>query len=193
MIMDSNNLTLLDFFGPKKNKSTLDKLRSKEAIGELKNKVNKECPSLEWKAVWNSINGHVDKLLKISIVEIMTRPWKNFRELSKYEDEHKYPPDRSFIVPLLEHTITSTHNPEIVVELESLFKQTIPFDITVELILKGFSLEIQSGKIKKIFTGECQGSGLVQCMHVTLYKKELENISLPGVINLGEGIRIGKG
>ncbi len=191
--MDSNNYTLLDFFGQKKDESNLKQLHSKEVIGKLKKQLNEECQTHEWKVVWKSIIGHIDKLLKINIVEIMMRPWKNYGGLAKYKDPQKYPPDRTYIVPLLEHTISSSHNPQIVVELEPLFKTTIPVDITVELLLKGFALEIQAGKIKKIHTGECKGSGLVQCMNVTLLRKELENIALPGIIDLGEGIRIGKG
>ncbi len=189
--MASNNYTLLDFFGQKKDESNLKQLHSKEVIGELKKQLNEECKTHEWKVVWKSVIDHIDKLLKIDLLEIMMRPWKNYGGLSKYKDAQKYPSDRTYIVPLLEHTISSSHKPEIIIELEPLFKTTIPLTITVDLMLKGFSLEIQAGRIKKIYTGECQGSGLVQCMNVTLLKKELETISLPGIIDLGEGIRIG--
>ena len=191
--MENKNYTLLDFFGRKKDESNLKQLHSKEVIGGLKKQLNEECQKHEWKVVWKSIIDHMDKLLEINIVEIMMRPWKNYGGLAKYKDAEKYPPDRTYIVPLLEHTITSSHNPQIVVELEPLFKTTIPVDITIELLLKGFALEIQAGRIKKIHTGECKGSGLVQCMNVTLLRKELEAFSLPGIIDLGEGIRIGKG
>ena len=190
--METKTVTLKDFFGKKKNQSGVEKLHEKETIGELKNKVTKECPAHEWRTVWKSILGHLDKLLDIEIVEVLMRPWKNFRELAKYTDTEKYPPDRTYLVHLLEHTITSTHQPEIVVELEPLFRHNIMFDITVELFLKGFTLEIQAAKIKKIYTGECKGSGKVECMQVTLLSKELDNISLPGVIDLGEGVPIGK-
>lgn len=192
-LMDNRNYTLLDFFGPKKDESNLKQLHSKEVIGGLKTQLNQECQKHEWKVVWKSILDHIDKVLKIDIVEIMMRPWKNYAGFSKYKDAEKYPPDRTYIVPLLEHTISSSHNPEIIVELEPLFKTVIPLAVTVELLLKGFSLEIQAGRIKKIYTGECQGSGLVQCMNVTLLRKSMETISLPGIIDLGEGIRIGKG
>jgi len=192
-LMDNKNYTLLDFFGRKKDESNLKQLHSKEVIDGLKTQLNEECQKHEWKVVWKSIVDHIDKVLKIDIIEIMMRPWKNYGGLSKYKDAQKYPPDRTYIVPLLEHTITSSHNPEIIVELEPLFKTTIPIAVTVELLLKGFSLEIQAGRITKIYTGECQGSGLVQCMNVTLLRKSMETISLPGVIDLGEGIRIGKG
>ena len=186
-------MTLQDFFGQKKiEDSNLEKLGGKDAIGDLKSQLAEQYKTVEWSAIWNSIIGHVDQLLDIRLFDIMVRPWKNYRDLAKYLDAEKYPPDRSYLAPLLEHTIVSKHKPEIVVELPPFFKKAIPFDISVELFLKGFTLEIQSGKIKKIYTGQCRGGGSVQCMNVTLLRKVSEDIALPGIINLGEGIPIGK-
>jgi hypothetical protein len=186
------NSSLRDFFG-KTNVagSACDELRTKEAIGELQINFNKVHPELEWNVVWSTILDHVDKLLDIDVSEILLRSWKNLNDLSKYQDTQKYPPDRMFLVPLLEHTIVSRHKPEIVIEVEPLFKKTIPFDITVKLVLKGFTLEIMAGKIKKIHTGECRGNGNVQCMNVTLLEKASGDFTLPGLIDLGEGVSIG--
>ena len=193
MQMDTNNYTLKDFFGQKKiTEANLQELHTKEAIVELKKRLDEECRELEWKAVLNSIIAHIDKLLDIDVSEILLRAWKNSQELSKYRDTQKYPPDRSFLVSLLEHTITSKHKPEIVFEVEPLLKQVIPFDITLKLVLKGFTLEIQAGKINKIHTGECNGSGTVQSMNVTLLEKVSGDIPLPGIITLGEGVPIGQ-
>ncbi len=190
--MDINSSSLKDFFGAiKLDGSTFDKLHTKEAIGELKIQLNKVSPELEWNAAWNSIIGHIDNLLDIKVSEILLRSWKNINDLSKYKDIQKYPPERSFLVPLLEHTISSKHKPEIVIEIEPLFKKTIPFDVTVKLVLKGFTLEIQAGLIKKIHTGECKGTGSVQCMNVTLLEKASGDITLPGIIGLGEGVPVG--
>ena len=191
--MDINTSSLKDFFGNKNVAgTTLHELHAKEAISELKIQLNNVSPELEWKAVWNSVIDHVAKLLDIDISEIMLRTWKNYHDLVKYCDAKKYPTDHSFLAPLLEHTITSKHQPQIVVEIEPLFKKTIPFDIMLKLVLKGFTLEIQAGKIKKIHTGECKGSGTVQCMNVTLLEKASGDITLPGIIDLGEGVQIGQ-
>jgi hypothetical protein len=189
--MDSKNGSLKDFFDWQKiSAASLGELHAKDGIGELKIQLNNVCPGLEWKAVWNTVIGHLDKLLEINVSEILLRAWKNYHDLSKYLDAQKYPPDRSYLAPLLEHSITSKHKPEIVIEIEPLFKKTIPFDISLKLSLKGFTLEIQAGKITKIHTGECRGNGTVQCMNVTLLEKTSGDITLPGVIDLGEGVPI---
>lgn len=190
--MDSKKGSRQDFFDWQKiSEANLGELHAKDGIGELKIQLNNVCPGLEWTVVWNTVISHLDKLLDIDVSEILLRAWKNCHDLSKYGDAQKYPPDRSYLASLLEHSITSKHKPEIVIEVEPLFKKTIPFDISLKLTLKGFTLEIQAGKITKIHTGTCRGSGTVQCMNVTLLEKASGDITLPGVIDLDKGVPVG--
>ncbi|MBV5319359.1 MAG: hypothetical protein JZU72_00130 [Chlorobium phaeobacteroides] len=189
--MDTSSYTLQDFFGRGNIAGTrLEELQADESISELKTRFHEESGKGEWTPVWKSIIEHVDELLGIRLSDIMVRAWKKFEDLSKYRDVERYPPDQLFIAPLMEHCIRSKHQPKIEIEGGRLFKKTIPFDISLQFVLKGFTLEIQDGKIRKIHTGECSGSGMVQCMKVTLLEKESCNIPLPGSIDLGEGIPI---
>src|SRR5262245_18512962 len=50
-------------------------------------------------------------LNQIRLVDIFVGAWNKSRELRKYSDPKKYPPDEANFVPLVEHTITSTHQP----------------------------------------------------------------------------------
>jgi len=185
-------VTLGDFFGHlNHDDSTLDKLQKKEVFEELRKNLPAQEQALQWKPVWNSVVDHVGKLLDIDLAKIMLRAWKNYFDLSKYADTETYPPDRSYLEPLLEHTISSRHKPEIEVEIDRIISKTIAFDITVQLNLKGFTLEITGGKIMKIHTGECRGKGSIKCLDVTLLEKALGTVTLPGIIDLGEGIPVG--
>jgi hypothetical protein len=69
----------------------------------------------------------------------------------------------------------------------------VVFDITLSLDLEGFVLTIQNGKIMKVRTGTCQGSGKIEYHDRTLLKKALSKFSLPGTIELKEGISLGQG
>lgn len=184
-------ITLGGFFGHlNRNTSPLDKLQKKEAFEELRKNLPAKKQALRWKPVWNSIIDHVGKLLDIDMAEIMLRAWKNYFDLSKYADPETCPADTTCLEPLLEHTITSRHKPEIVIDIDRIISKTIPFDVTIQLKLKGFTLEITGGKIVKIHTGECSGKGSVKCFDVTLLEKELSAITLPGTIELGDGIPV---
>ncbi|MCZ6776037.1 MAG: hypothetical protein O7D34_06245, partial [Ignavibacteria bacterium] len=58
------------------------------------------------------------------------------------------------------------------------------------IMLEGALLKIQDGKIKEITTGSCKGEGSVACEGYEIAKRELKSISLPGTIDLGEGVAI---
>jgi hypothetical protein len=181
--------TLADFFGHADiDASPLEKLQKTELIETLRKSLPAKEIALQWKPVWSSIIDHIGKLLDIDMVEIMLRAWKNFFDLHKYADTAAFPPDHTYLETLVEHSITSKHVPEIVVEIDHAIKKTIPFEISLQLKLKGFVLEITAGKIMKIRTGECSGKGSLKCMNVALLEKESAKVALPGTIDLGEGV-----
>lgn len=183
--------TLGDFFGHlNRDDSTLDKLQKKEVFEELRNKLPEHERALQWKPLWNSVIEHIGKLLDIELPDIMLRAWNHDFDLTKYSDTEAYPPEKTYLEPLFEHAITSRHKPEIVVDIDNIVTKTIAFDIVVQLTLKGFILEITEGKIVKIHTGQCSGKGSVSCMEVTLLQKEFSPITLPQIIDLGDGIPI---
>jgi len=179
--------SLCDFFAGHLSDEDMGALDGSEAMERLKSGVARECPGIEWHTVRNVVREHIGELLDIPFPEIMLRAWKKGIDLRKYADPVEYPPDRIEIVPMLEHTITSKHQPELRFEVNRVKLGAIPFTIIVKLELKGFSLEIQSGRIRKIHTGECSCSGSLQCLNVKLLDKESSGLSFPGTIDLGEG------
>jgi hypothetical protein len=120
----------------------------------------------------------------------MVKAWNKYRELLKYTDKEKYPPDVSVLVPLAEHTIKSEHKPYIEILINDKSVGKIDFNINISLTLKGIILKIRDGKIKEIQTGSCKGKGTIKCEDLVILEKETESFSLPGSINLGEGIPI---
>lgn len=189
--MDIGTFTLRDFFGtPTCESPRLEQLHSKELITEIHRHIEAEEGNVAWKPVWDSVVSHIDHLLDIDMAAIMLGAWKHYHDLSKYADTKRYPPDASYLEPLLEHTITSRHKPELVVEIDHVIRKAIPFDISLQLSLKGFTLEIIDGKIIRIHTGECRAKGILKCLEIPLLEKELHSLQLPGVFDLGEGVPV---
>ncbi len=186
--MDSLDITLNQFFPLKEDVfSTID---SSKGITSLKEKIQKESTEINWTIALNEITEKVKDLLNINVVDIMVKAWNKYGELLKYTDKEKYPPDVSVLVPLVEHKIKSEHKPylEILINDKSIGK--INFNINISLTLKGIILKIQDGKIKEIKTGSCKGKGILKLEDFVIMEKESESISLPGSINLGEGVSI---
>ncbi len=173
-----------------KGKQQIDSLRSQQKIRELQQTIQKKHLDLKWPVVWDTVIGQIDKLLDIPLSGILLQAWAKKQEIEKYREPGKYPPDETFLVPLLTHTLASTHKPSIEISIGEVFHETIPFTISLKLHLKGFSLEIAGGKIMKIHAGECTATGSVSCMEVTLIKKESAVLKLPEMIDIGEGFNL---
>jgi hypothetical protein len=58
----------------------------------------------------------------------------------------------------------------------------IDFLLSILFKLKGFVLKIKDGKIEEIQTGNCQIEGTFKYQDITLARKELSPIKLPGTI-----------
>jgi hypothetical protein len=186
--MDSSEITLHQFFALKED--ALSKIESSKGVETLKEKFLKDIAGIKWPVAFSEIIKKVEDLLNISISDIMVAAWNKYRIFLKYTDREKYKPEETFFVPLAEHTIKSEHKPSIEILINDKLIGKINFDINIALTLKGFILKIQDGKIKEIKTGTCKGKGNVKLEDFVIMEKETESISLPGSINLGEGVTI---
>lgn len=189
--MNNLEITLNQFFSLKElSQSRLSTIESSEKMSLLKEKVSKEIKEIRWPVTFNEIIRKVEDLLNISIPDIMVAAWNKYRMLLKYTDRGEYSSNETFLVPLAEHTIKSEHKPYIEILINDKSVGKIDFNINISLTLKGIILKIRDGKIQEIQTGSCKGKGTIKCENFVILEKETESISLPGSINLGEGIPI---
>lgn len=143
-----------------------------------------------WRIVRSQIPDQLEKLLDIDGVAILVGAWNKARELRKYRDATKYPADDVVVVPLAKHKIESKHQPYLELAVDGQVIGKVHFGIDLALNLEGIELTIQGGRIKKIKTGRTLGAGTFKCEGAILYNVDQKLVSLPGVIDLGEGILI---
>ncbi|MHC1744762.1 MAG: hypothetical protein AB9873_17280 [Syntrophobacteraceae bacterium] len=189
--MLDDQTTLADFFvSTETTDARLEELESSAMVADLRAKMAKEFDGLRWSAVWDSVVGQVEKILEIRFVDIFLGAWTKYEELRKYCDPALHSSEETHLVPLVEHSITSTHQPSVEIEIGELFREKIPFEIAITLKLSGMLLQIREGKILKVYTGRCEGNGSVRCSGISLIEKEASGVQLPGVMDLGDGIAI---
>jgi len=190
--MDQSIVTLANFFGLEKKhlENSQSEMESTKTFMSIKETIVREAKDIRWPVAYNTIINKVGSLLNISLSDIMVGAWRKYKILLKYCDKKKYGPDETFLVSLAEHTITSNHKPyiEVIVNENPIGK--IDFPIALSFTLKGFVLKVQDGKIKEIQTGNCRGKGEVKCEEFTILEKQTQTYSLPGVIQLGDGVPI---
>ena len=143
---------------------------------------------------WAGLRGRIleegGKLLDVSLLDVFRWAWNKNRELSRYRDRAKYPSHETFTVPLAEHTIKSTHKPHVEIRIDGAKKGQVDFEAVVEIAVKGMTLEIRDGRIRKIRTGACTAKGSFSCEGLRLVERESKPLPLPGTIDLGEGMEI---
>ena len=192
-MMDNTKVTLKDFFLPPAGLYQT-KLSSPELEANLANiKKALDESKVTWPLALNKISEKTEDLLDISVPDILVSAWNKYFVLLKYLDKKKYPPNETFLVPLLEHTVKSQHHPFIELIINNVSITKLDFDINVSLTLKGMVLKIQDGKVLEISTGNCKGKGTVKCHKLLILEKETRTFSMPQSIKLGKGIPIAPG
>jgi hypothetical protein len=190
--MSSARITLGNFLGIEGAAlapESVPDLTNSEAYGRLQSQLASKVGPL-WRLVRARLPEHVSKMLDIDGVGILVGSWNKARELRKYCDSSKYPPEDVVLVSLTKHKVSSRHQPflELVIDGQPLGRLT--FEIDLALTLDAAELTIQGGRIKKIKPGKAQGSGSIACEGAILHNVDKKLLTLPGTIDLGEGIAI---
>ena len=189
--MSKPDITLLDFFGwgdIHAAAAPLSRIEATRAYDEIKKTLSKEAGSLKSLAPKELILKEVENLLgSMSVTGLLVRCWNKSRQLRKYSDSDKYPPDEPIFLPLMEHTISSTQRPVIEVLVNDRVIGKINLEVAIKLTLEGVVLKIQGGKIKEIRSASGKGKGKVTAEGAELFEKETESLPFPGVIDLGDG------
>ncbi len=191
--MSNSDLTLKHFFAGINEDIPREwppELESGTAISTLREKIRTEIKGVQWPAAFDEIKNNVETVLDVSIPAVMAAAWNKYRFLSKYLDRDKYPPDKTVMLPLAEHTVKSEHRPAIEIYFNDRLIGKINFLVTVAFVLEGLTLKIRGGRIMEILTGSCTGKGAVSCENCLLVERATAPFTLPGSIKLGEGIPI---
>ncbi len=130
-------------------------------------------------------------LLDIDLRGILASAWSAAPALRKFLDSTLYPPRKQFAVTLVEHAILSEHAPKLHLEINGVEMSEIPFQITLELLLKGVVLVIQGGKIKEAMVGHATAKGLVKLGEYRLLERESGPLDLPFSLAFEPGVPLG--
>lgn len=133
---------------------------------------------------------NLDELLAIDVPrDVLAATWKKQQTLRDYCNKEKYPPDVKSLVPLVEHTVKTSHEPSMEVTLFEQNLGTLSVKLDAAFLIKGGILEVQDGKIKKIQTGDIESTGRLSLSGVPVMEKKVK-VRIPGVYDLGDGVAI---
>ena len=190
--MDNPATTLTQFFSLKElpNERFSEITKSKE-FSSIKKRISDELKGIPVPdGFFELMLKQLSDLLNIDIRAILVSAWSQSGEFLEYLNTEKYHPDETILLPLTEHTVTSEHFPILRPSINNITLGEIKFDINLELMLKGAVVKIQDGKIIEFTIGSCKGKGAVKHEDFAILEKATEQLIMPGLIELGEGIPI---
>jgi hypothetical protein len=127
-------------------------------------------------------------LLDVGVArDVLVRVWNDGGLFRRYLDRSAYSPEETIEVVLVDHSITSKHQPRIELLLNGEPVHPIVLDVTVTVTVHGAIIEIRDGRITKVRTGELKGEGELKWEGFLLASEKLKPIQLDGVKEFGDG------
>ena len=183
--LTADNTSALDIRDPSISVG-IDKAKS-----ELDNDPNKlKRKKVDRGTLDGALKKAIFSALDVGLDDILGQAWSGWRELRDYADPKKTPPDDVNVVSVSNHTIESLHEPSVDVVVRGLTVHSFPFHVSAQLDVQGVNLVVQRGMIQEIRVGSLKLGGSVKLRDRTLLKKNVAQVTVPGVMRLAKPIPI---
>lgn len=145
-------------------------------------------PKVARGALASVLSHQVGELLDLDLLELFVSAWVKHRELaalSKHEGAGE-------IVELIDHRMSSVHEPKVEVMLDGKRVFELPLKIAFELEFRGVQLLLRGGRVREVRLGELEGKGSLEIAGQEVAEQSLGHLELPGVLELDPGIPLAK-
>jgi hypothetical protein len=169
---------------------TMVTLEAHPAMAGVRERLSKASVGGLADALKDSLAGSLRDVLSTPMDQVVGAAWSTYGDVLEYADADKHPASEVSLVPLVSHTIESTHEPYLEILIDGKPEGRIDFDVRVAVTIDGATLKIQAGKIWEVRTGSCSAEGRVLCGPATLAKREARELVFPGKLSFPSGIQI---
>lgn len=175
--------TLNDFFNTRPDSlEWANSMTASDRFAQAKPLIEQELAGIELPpAFYEVLILKLCEAMDLKIGNLLVAGYRKHREIISYRDKGS-PPEGFYTVTLLEHALTSKHQPTIQPVFNQVPLAKLAFDVTLKLTLKGGKLFIRDGTIAKMTTGEVLGSGKIEYSGIALLEKQSAAYDLPGSI-----------
>jgi hypothetical protein len=180
--MSAQPITLKSFFCDEGTiASACEAELAEAALGTAAAKVPKPARP----AAVRALKGSLDDIFNVGLGGVLESSWGKLAALKDSLEASLSDPDKLVLAPLLDHKVTSNHEPHIDLMLGGKSLTRLKFNIALSLQLKGVELEIRQGRIAGLRSGECLGEGIFSVGGQTLIQRETPALPLPGRVTFG--------
>lgn len=156
-----------------------------EHVAEVRTRLGADLPVGLEAGFRSSLDDGLKGVLSTSLGDVVAGGWNHYRELRRARDPKEHPPDEIVTVQIGEHSISSSHRPQLVVTMNgAALGPPVEFEVELRLDLTAATLKVQGGEIREIRAGQCVGTGTLRCGPALLAERRSRAVTLPGVITL---------
>ena len=153
----------------------------------IEGKLKKELSSRLRAIVFDEIVAVMRRVLGVAVVDILAAAWRKWEPLAAAAQRTLQSPGSTEIVELLDHRITSTHQPGVDVKVDSVEVAKITLDVEIVIELHGLTAVVTQGRLSALRTGRADVS-LNTSLDGTSLPPMTRTIDLAMEMDLGEGI-----
>ena len=188
-----NETTITEFFHLKEHLSgePLKQLESETRFQQMRNRIESELKNFKLpEGFYELMLTQLLDLLNIEIPDLMVNSWSKYEELTKYLNKEKYPPDKTYYVPLVAHTVVSEHSPHLEPTINRIALGKIKIKVIFKIKLDGALLKVRDGQIEGFTLGKGSGSGSVAVADVQLVERSSKPWDIPKAFTLKKPMAI---
>jgi hypothetical protein len=190
--MAETTLSVRQLLGLPAGGSATDTVRAgipEKELDSLRAQVGKALKGTPFIGLESAVCEKFSNAIEIDPVTLLAEAWEKYSLLSDAAKQSRS--GETVLVPMAEHTVQSKLHPYVEIQAAAVGKKKIDFDVTLSLKLKGVVVKVESGEIRAIEAGTCEGSAELGVAGKSLYKYEIKPIPLPGRMKLRIPIHAG--
>jgi len=177
--MTDASLTLKDFLAADATKPIADGL-DLGAVTAVIGAAAAALPAAAGAQIDGAFRHALDEILQVGLGDVLQASWGKAAALRDAILATRKDAGLVAIVPLLDHKVTSQHQPHIDLMYGSKSLVRIAFDISLNLMLSGVALEIRDGELAGIKAGTCTGEGILAFLGKPLLQHKSKEFALRG-------------
>jgi hypothetical protein len=111
------------------------------------------------KALQNALDTALDEAFGLPLGAVLEDSWSRLDVIRDAISGTRSTSGAVVFAPLLEHAVTSRHQPSIDLVVAGRTIGTLPLEISLKLIVRGAEVEVRGGRMVGLRGGECTGEG----------------------------------
>ncbi len=135
--------------------------------------------SVDRRVMTNNVADKLRDALDVRIIQILKSAWSQHRDLIDDLEQSRTSRGETFLVPLANHTIRSTHHPAVEVLVSDRRVAAFKFNANLMMRIQDAVLKVEGGEVVGAESGAWQGVGQLKCGPVTLVEHETDEFALP--------------